>query len=216
MVPAMNRSASPTDDGRRRDGMIVAALAAYAGFAAFLWPHETGGAAHAGVPVDAVLAVTAASGGGGTVEAPPRTPRVRSDAVIPEGANVAEPAGNFDAQTRGSATADPASPADLPMQFLVKFEDAEAAAWRDRYRANPNETREAWDEFARENAPFSGLKLAQPPNYSGVATLELAEPAPETPAAAQELSEDIVSRLSAADGVEYAEPNLVATREKAE
>jgi hypothetical protein len=49
---------------------------------------------------------------------------------------------------------------------------------------------------------------------SGVATLELEGSAPSAPAAAQELSDDIVRRLSAADGVEYAEPNLVAAREE--
>jgi hypothetical protein len=103
----------------------------------------------------------------------------------------------------------------VTLQFQVKFEDAEAARWRESFLADPDATRAEWERFARSNSAFSGLKLQLPPNRSGVATLELDGGAPAAPDAQQELSDDIVRRLNAADGVEYAEPNLVGVREEA-
>ena len=101
---------------------------------------------------------------------------------------------------------------NLHLQFLCKFEEEQALAWRDRYLDDPAAAREAFERFADANPAFAGLRLERM-NYSGEATLAFDGPAPLSLAEIEELSHTIVSRLSAAEGVEYAEPNLVGVRE---
>lgn len=104
---------------------------------------------------------------------------------------------------------------NLNMQFLVKFEPSEAERWLERYRANPEETRVAFEEFARRNPAFAGLRLVSM-NYSGLCTLEFTGEPPPIAAAREALSADIVARIGAAEHVEYIEPNLVGWRETSE
>jgi hypothetical protein len=225
----MSETPHRTDGGRESAVMIIITLAAYIGFAAFTMLHDgglRGGGAQAGVPVDAVRAAARANGADGgpvsdrpTAEATSRqTPAYGVGRIIPDPSSAASDLrGNLVPQSRdpGGANIEEVGPAGPggQLQFLVKFEDAEAAEWWGRFQANPGETREAFSDFARGSAPFTGLRLLNM-SPSGVATLELEGAAPSAPAAAQELADDIVSRLSGADGVEYAEPNLVAAREE--
>jgi hypothetical protein len=223
-------------DGARRssEGLLIGALAvaAYAGFAAVMMLDDSGrapNAAHAGVPVDAVRAATAATATAARTDAPARAaPGVGVGRVIPDpSTRAADPTSRstVGVQTRslGASTVDVArttdavvgaqgDDGDVRLQFLVKFERDQAMAWRDRYLANPGETRAEWARFASANSAFAGLKLERM-SYSGEATLEFEGSAPASPAAARALSDDIVRRLNAADGVEYAEPNLVGVRE---
>ncbi len=239
----MSEGSKPIVSGRRGgEGLVLGAIAvaAYVGFGAVMMLKDgPTPVAHAGVPVDAVRAVTAAaatdqaSAASASAPAPTSVPSARPPAVgvgevIPDpnrntAEAVANPVGVRSRSVGGAAiqqfsdgvvgAADGAG--GVTLQFQVKFEDEEAARWRERFLADPDGARREWAQFARSNAAFAGLTLQLPPNGSGVATLELDGGAPAAPAAQQELSDDIVRRLNAADGVEYAEPNLVGVREDA-
>jgi len=102
--------------------------------------------------------------------------------------------------------------AHLNLQFVVKFDREEGLRWRDRFLENPNEARAAFEAMGRRDAAFAGLRLVSM-NYSGLATVEFVGAPPSAPAAREALSDDIVRRLGAASGVDYAEPNLVGWRE---
>jgi hypothetical protein len=221
--------------GARRggEGLILgaAAVAAYVGFAAVMIFDDGARARHsaqAGVPVDAVRAATAASRDARAAAAV-RSP-TGADAVSSRPrANTADAVSNTSVlaqdRGRGSAAVGAAGAGDgvvgvdtgdggARLQFIVKFEPAEATRWRDRFLADAEGTRAEWARFAASSSAFAGLRMQLPPNSSGVATLELEGEAPGSPAAAQELSADIVRRLNAAAGVDYAEPNLVGLREE--
>jgi hypothetical protein len=208
------------------------AAAAYLGFGAVMMFHEggrPGTAAHAGVPLDAVLAVTeGATDRSAPAVAPAATPRPRPAGpafsvgeVIPPGANTAEAVGlaipadrSLGAAVERFNDAGVAGANDSAggsrLQFIVKLADGET--WRDRFLDDPAAARQAWAEHVRANPAFAGLRLERM-SYGGEATLELEADAPSTPAAQMELARDIARRLSAAPGVEYAEPNLVGVRE---
>ena len=109
----------------------------------------------------------------------------------------------------------PEADANAPLQFIVKFEDAVARRWVERYVADPNGARTAFAEQMRGNSAYAGLRLVRM-NNSGEATLEFEGAAPPIPAVRRELASDIVRRLNAAEGVEYAETNLVGLRENEE
>jgi len=189
-------SGSPQSGPGRRPGgesvaLVTLAAAAYIGFAAVMMLDDSGRAqaeARADGPSGAVQVAQATSR--------PTRPGVGVGEIIPvPGADV-----------------DAADVASGPLQFLVKFEGDQAMAWRDRYLADPDECRDAFREFARTHAAFAGLRLARV-SYSGVATLEYAGPAPATPEGRLEMTDGIVRRLSAAEGVDYAEPNLIGRTE---
>jgi len=101
---------------------------------------------------------------------------------------------------------------NLNLQFLVKFDGEEGVRWRDRFLDDPNAARAAFEEMGRRNSDFAGLRLVSM-NYSGLATVEFVGDPPAAAAAREALSDDIVRRLGAATGVDYAEPNLVGWRE---
>lgn len=217
----MSEGPKPVVSSRKGEGLALGAVAvaAYVGFGAVM---IMGDGSQAGVPVDAVRAVAAASDGGepaagvavGEVIAEPT--RNTADAVAnPLGVRTRSLGGAQIERATDGVVGGSDGAGGVTLQFLVKFEEAEAARWRERFLADPNGTRAAWEEFARSNTAFSGLKMQLPPNGSGVATLQLESGAPEAPAAQEALSDDIVRRLNGADGVEYAEPNLVGVREEA-
>jgi hypothetical protein len=106
----------------------------------------------------------------------------------------------------------PEATAAAGLQFIVKFEGELGEEWRDRYVADPAAAREAFAALGRRDSAFAGLRLLRM-NNSGEATLAFDGPVPPIPAVARELSADIVRRLSDAEGVEWAEPNLVGLRE---
>jgi hypothetical protein len=208
----------PTKSGGEGMWLAILAAAAYFGFGAVMIFHgggRPGAAAHAGVPLDAVLAVTRGA--------------PNDSAAPPVGAG--EPPGGYTADTiifeeepRGSGAAVTAQAAggvvgvggpDGPvrLQFLVKLRDGET--WRDRFLDDPAAARQAWADFARDEPAFAGLRLVRM-SYSGEATLELEGDAPSSPAVQREMAADIAERLRAAPGVEYAEPNLVGVRENAQ
>jgi hypothetical protein len=203
------------------EGLVLGAVAvaAYVGFGAVMMLQDRDSeAAHAGVPVDAVRAAVA----GGDAQ----QPAFAVGEVIDPSRNSADATAAPIGGSRGVSVAQAEDLSDgvlgasdgaggVTLQFQVKFDDAEAARWRERFLADPDATRRQWDEFARTDSAFAGLKLQLPPNSSGVATLELEAAAPDAPAAQEALSDDIVRRLNAAEGVDYAEPNLVGVREDA-
>jgi hypothetical protein len=202
---------SPHPAGARWGGesliLGVAAVAAYAGFAAVMIFDDGVRSRHtaqAGVPVDAVRAATAASRN----LAAPTANRPSATSPTP-----ARGVGGAVVAQAGDGTVAIDGDGGPLLQFIVKFEPEEATRWRDRYLADPEATRREWARHAASNAAFAGLRLAQPPSASGVATLEFDGPVPGAASAARELSADIVRRLNAAAGVDYAEPNLVGLRE---
>jgi hypothetical protein len=217
----MSEAPKPVSSGRKGEGLVLGAVtvAAYVGFGAVM---VLGDGSQAGVPVDAIRAVAAASDRGEPAvgvavgEVIPAPPRNSADAVAnPVGVRTRSLGGaQIERATDGVVGASDGA-GGVTLQFLVKFDEAEAARWRERFLADPNATRAEWEQFARTHAAFSGLKMQLPPNGSGVATLQLEGGAPEAPAAQEALSDDIVRRLNGADGVEYAEPNLVGVREEA-
>ena len=102
---------------------------------------------------------------------------------------------------------------DRRLRFIVKFRREEGDRWWSRYQADPGRTRSAFDDLARSNAAFAGMRLEQM-SPSGVATLEWQGAAPQSADEQQKLSAEIVKRLGAADAVEYAEQNQVAGSDK--
>jgi hypothetical protein len=195
----------------------VVAVAAYAAFAAFTMFADgpaSRNKAHAGVPVDAVRAATAASRD--AAPAAVRAPRVNTaDPVGNSNVRVRSPGGGPALAQVGNGEVAVGGGADTSLQFIVKFDAAEATRWRDRFVADPEGARAEWARFASQNPAFSGLRLERM-TYSGLATLELEAAAPGSAEAVRQLSADIVRRLNAANGVDYAEPNLVGVREEAQ
>lgn len=200
------------------EGMWLAfmAAAAYLGFCAIMMFTDggrPGAAALAGVPVDAVLAVTEGRGapttvGVGRIIEPERN---TANAVVFEDETLR--GGGVRAQANQGVVGVGAPDGPARLQFLVKLSDGEA--WRDRFLDDPNAARQAWNEFARGSSAFAGLRLVRM-TYSGEATLELEGDIPPVPSVQREMANDIAARLRAASGVEYAEPNLVGVRENAE
>lgn len=198
--PASSATPPPAGQPKRDgEGMLLGAavIAAYVGFGAFAMLHDggrPGSAAHAGVSLDAVRAVSDRAAGG----------QVRPPVGV--GETIPDP-GVRSAAGVGVQTGEP----EARLQFLVKLEDG--SAWRDRFLENPAAARAAWTEFTQSHPEFAGLRLERM-SYSGEATLELESAAPESAAAQQALSSEIVGRLRGAEGVEYAEPNLIGGRER--
>lgn len=216
------------------ESVVLGALAvvAYVAFAAFAMLHDGGrpggGEALAGVPVDAVRAAAAARDpvGVDAIEDPVENAGPAENVGVAVGRPIPEDGAEPDV-TVGVATSrslgaadiqelrDPAVAAGNVLQFLVKFEEDEAMAWRDRYIANPADAREAFEAFAARNSAFSNMRLTRM-NASGVATLEFDGPAPASQDAARQLSSELAGRMNNAAGVEYAEPNLVGWRENSQ
>ncbi len=207
------------------EGMWLAfmAAAAYLGFGAVMMFSDggrPGTAAQAGVPLDAVLAVTQGSSvtQGASNAAPPAVGLGR---IVPEGRNTADAVvfeagpglGGGVAAAQADGVVGVGAPGGAKLQFLVKLQDGET--WRDRFLDDPNAARQAWSDFTGRNSAFAGLRLVRM-SYSGEATLELEADAPPSPQVQREMADDIARRLRAASGVEYAEPNLVGVRESAE
>ncbi len=105
----------------------------------------------------------------------------------------------------------PATPSGPPLEFIIQFEPAAGEELRDAFLRDPAEARSLFAERAQRDPRFAGMRLDQV-SWGFQAKVSFREWTPRDPAERFAFAQEVVSRLSDAEGVSYAEPNLVGVR----